>query len=162
MNTRRVLKSTAIFVFLVLLHYSVRPLTGTRVTIDFLVIAVLLLAVRLRPGGAAFVGFATGLITDSLTPLSLGAGGLALTVIGFLASWLKAVFFADNVLLHGMFFFAGKWAYDVLYLLAERRMDAGTLLVQLVVWSPLSALATAVVGVVLILVLRSSLEPQAA
>lgn len=159
---RRLLKSTAVFLLLVLMHYSVRPLTGSRVAIDFLVIAVLLMAVRLRPGGAAFLGFGTGLITDSLTPLSFGAGGLALSVIGFLASWLKAVFFADNVLLHGMFFFAGKWAYDVLYLLAERRMEAGALLTQLVVWSPLSALATAVAGVVLILVLRSSLEPQAA
>lgn len=162
MSWKRFIKSTAIFVLLVALHYTVRPLIGSRVAIDFLVIAILLIAVRLRPGAAAILGCITGLGADSLTPLSFGAGAFALASIAFLASWLKAVFFADNMVLHAVFFFAGKWVYDILYLIAERRMDAGGLLTQLVVWSPLSALATAVAGVVLLIVLRTSLEPQTA
>ncbi len=60
------------FVLLVALHYTVRPLLGWRVSMDFLVIAVLLMAVRVRPGAAAMIGFATGLVADSLTPTSRG------------------------------------------------------------------------------------------
>lgn len=160
MSVKRLLKGTAIFVLLVVLHYSVRPLLGSRVTMDFLVIAVLLLSVRMRPGAAAILGFFSGLVADSLTPLSFGAGALALAVLGYGASWLKAVFFADNVLLHAIFFFAGKWAYDVLYLVAERRIDLGNLPAQLFVWSPLSALATALAGVIIIVMFRTTLEPQ--
>jgi rod shape-determining protein MreD len=162
MTWSRIVKGTGVFLLLVVLHYSVRPLFASRVTMDFLVVAVLLLAVRVRPGVAALLGFATGLVADSLTPLSLGAGALALSVVGFSASRLKAVFFADNVLLHAIFFFAGKWAYDVLYLLAERRTDPGHAMAQIFLWSPLSALATATAGVVIILLFRITLEPQTA
>lgn len=162
MSLKRLLKGTTIFVLLVVLHYSVRPLLGARLTVDFLVIAVLLLSVRMRPGAAAVLGFFSGLVADSLTPLSFGAGALALAVLGYGASWLKAVFFADNVLLHAIFFFVGKWAYDVLYLVAERRIDLGSLPGQLLVWSPLSALATALGGVVIIVMFRTTLESQPA
>ena len=34
-----------------------------------------------------------------------------MTVVGFAASWLKAVFFADNLALNAFFFFLGKWVY---------------------------------------------------
>ena len=47
-----------------------------------------------------------------------GAGALAMSAIGFTASWLKAVFFADDVLLNALFFFLGKWAFDVIFVLA--------------------------------------------
>ena len=107
MSWTRSARAIIAFALLVLLHYTLRPLLGWRTPVDFLVIAVLLSAVRVRPGAAALIGFCTGLVADSLTPSAFGAGALAMTAVGATASWLKAVFFADNVVLHGFFFFVG-------------------------------------------------------
>jgi rod shape-determining protein MreD len=115
---------------------------------------VLLVAVRMRPGFAAFVGFVIGLAADSITPSAFGNGALGLTVVAYLASWLKAVFFADNIALSAMFFFVGKWTFDALYLVSERRLQGPELLVQLLLWSPLAATVTALSGVLLLLLLR--------
>ncbi len=160
MNWRRALALTVAFLILVLLHYTIRPLLGWRASIDFLVIAVLLLSVRMRPGGAALLGFLTGVISDSLTPSTLGAGALAMTVVGFAASWLRAVIFADNVVLHAFFFFVGKWAFDLIYLVLARGATPLELLAQAGVWSPLSAALTAAVGVFVMLAYRITLDPQ--
>lgn len=162
MNAGPFLRSTFVFALLVALHYSVRPLLGWRTGPDFLVIAVLLMAVRMRPGSAALLGFLSGLVADSLAPAAFGAGALAMTAIAFTASWLKAVFFADNVVLHAFFFFVGKWAFDIVYTVAEQRLAARDVLVQLILWSPLAAAVTAIVGVILLVVLRSALEPESA
>jgi len=148
------------FLILVTLHYTVRPLLGWRASIDFLVIAVLLLSVRMRPGAAAALGFITGLVSDSLTPATLGAGALAMSVVGFAASWLRAVIFADNVVLHAFFFFIGKWAFDLIYLVLARGASPLELLAQAGVWSPLSAALTAAAGVFVMLAYRMTLDPQ--
>ena len=123
------LRVTVAVAILVLLHFTLRPLLGWRAPIDFLVIAALLAAVRLRPGMAALLGFVLGLAADALTPSAFGCGALALSAVAFAASWLKAVFFADNLALSALFFFAGKWTFDALYLVAERRVR-GTELVD--------------------------------
>jgi rod shape-determining protein MreD len=153
-------KGIGVFVVLVALHYSIRPLLGTRISVDFLVIAVLLTAVHVRPGVAALIGFATGLVADSLTPLSLGAGALAMSAVGSAASWLKAAVFGDNVVLQAIFLAAGKLAFDFVYLVAERRLAFGDLLVQLLLWSPLSALATGLAGVLVVFAFRISMESR--
>lgn len=158
MSFGRTLRAIIVFVVLVVLHFTLRPLLGWRAPMDFIVIAVLLAAVRMRPGAAALVGFFTGLAADSLTPEAFGAGALALSGLGFAASWLKAVFFADNLAVNAFYFFLGKWAFDFVYLLAERRMGGVELLTQLLLWSPISAALTAVVGVLLLLLLRPMLE----
>jgi rod shape-determining protein MreD len=158
----RTLRAIAAFAILVVLHYTLRPLLGWRAPIDFLVIAVLLASVRVRPGVAALIGLITGLVADSFTPSALGAGALGMTAIAASASWLKAVFFADNIVLHGFFFFVGKWVFDVVYLAAERRVHGAELVTQLLLWSPLAAALTAVAGVVVLLVLRPVLEPSTA
>ena len=158
MNLQRGLRVALVFALLVVLHFFLRPLLGWRVTVDFLLIGVLLLAVRVRPGVAALIGFATGLVADSLTPGSFGAGALAMTIVGFGASWLKAVFFADNVFLHAFFFFIGKWAFDVLYVVAERNRPVYEMASQIALWSPLAAALTAVCGVAVILLFRGMLE----
>jgi rod shape-determining protein MreD len=154
MNIARTAWLVAVFVLLVVLHFTLRPLLAWRAPIDFLVIALLLVAVRARPGVAALAGFALGLLADSLTPESFGAGALAMTAVGFGASWLKAAFFADNILLNGVFIFAGKWAFDVIFLLAERRLQGTALLSQVLLWSPLAAAATAVAGLLVLLTVR--------
>ncbi len=158
MNFQRGGRAIVIFSLLLVLHFFVRPLLPWRVTADFLVIAVLLMSVRVRPGAAAMIGFATGLVSDSLAPTAFGAAALALTLIGFAASWLKAVFFSDNILLHAFFFFIGKWTFDIVYVLAEQQRNATDIVTQLLLWSPLAAGATAVGGLLVLMLFRGMLE----
>jgi rod shape-determining protein MreD len=148
------------FVVLVLLHYTLRPLLGWRVGPDFLIIALLLVAIRVRPGTAAVLGLVMGIVADSLELHAFGAGALAMCCVGFAASWLKAVFFADDMFLNAFFFFAGKWAFDVLFLLAEHRVGGGELLRELLVWSPITAAVTALWGLLTLLILRPILRPS--
>ena len=162
MTTSGTIRLAVAFFVLVLLHFSLRPALGWRAEIDFLLIAVLLAAVRLRPGTASLVGCLVGLVADSLTPNAFGAGALAMTIVAYLASWLKAVFFADNLALNGFFFFAGQWVYEVIYLIAAHQMQGMELLQQTLVWAPLSAAVTAAAGVVLLVLMRPLLEPATA
>lgn len=158
MNWGSIVRGLISFVILVVLNYTLRPLLGWRAPIDFMLIAVLLLSIRVRPGAAAIIGFLVGLIADSLTPDSLGAGAIAMTVVAYTASWLKAVFFADNLALNAFFFFVGKWLFDVIYFVGEQRLSGVELVQQIFLWSPLSAAATAVAGVLLIVMMRPLLE----
>jgi rod shape-determining protein MreD len=82
--------------------------------------------------------------------------------VGYSASWLKAVFFADNLLLNGLFFFLGKWVYELLFLIASRRLHGAEMVMQALVWSPLSAAATALAGIFLLVLLRPLLETSPA
>ena len=155
-----IVKRLGVYILLLALHFTVRPLIGTRISIDFLVIAVLLAAVNVRPGIAAIIGFCTGLIADSLTPLSLGAGAMAMSAVASAASWLKAVVSGDNVMAQTIFLGAGKLAFDIIYLVVEGRLAMDQLLPQLLLWSPLSALATGLAGVLVVFTFRISMESR--
>jgi rod shape-determining protein MreD len=141
-------------VIIVVLHFTLRPLLGWRAPIDFLVIASMLAAVRLRPGVAALLGFVLGLGADALAPSAFGSGALALALVAYAASYLKAVYFADNAALSALFVFAGKWIFDLVYLVSERRVRGAELVVQALLWSPLAATVTAVTALLLFLALR--------
>lgn len=154
MNLMNVLKALTVFIVLVAAHFSIRPLIGGPAPIDFLCLAVLFAAVRVRPGAAAVIGFLCGIGLDSLALEGFGTGALAFTVVAFGASWLKAVFFADNLGLTALFVFLGKWAFDVVYILISGGVPDGQVLVQLLLWSPLSAALTALVGVLLLVLAR--------
>ena len=84
----------------------------------------------------------------------IGAGILAHTCVGYLAAWGKAVFFAESLPVSAGFLFVGTWLRDLLVLVAGGHMTDRTLLWQLSVWSPLKALTTAIVGVVVLLLFR--------
>ncbi|HET7586166.1 MAG TPA: rod shape-determining protein MreD [Gemmatimonadaceae bacterium] len=147
-----------VFVLLLVLHFTIRPLLGWRVEPDFLIIGVLLVAIRVRPGTAALVGFVTGLMVDSLALEHFGAVALATSIVAFSASWLKAVFFADDVVLNAFFFFLGKWALDILLVLIAHRALGGDAVMQVLVWSPLAAMMTALAGLAAIVILRPVLS----
>jgi len=66
------------------------------------------------------------------------------------------------VLLNGFFLFLGKWVYEVVMNVVERRMQGAELLMQILVWSSLSAFVTAVAGVLALMALRPVLETRAA
>lgn len=159
MTTSAGIRTAIAVAIMVVLQYSVRPLLGWRADIDFLTIALLLIAVRVRPGAAAVAGCLFGLITDSVAPQTFGAGALAMTIVGFGASRLKAAFFADNIPLNGAFFFIGRWVFAFVYLLTARTLRGPELLQQLFIWSPLSAATTAICGIALLVLMRPLLEP---
>ena len=162
MNLGAAVRAIITFLIFVVLHYTLRPLLGWRAPMDFLVLALLLGAVRVRPGTAAVLGFIIGLVSDSLAPEALGAGAMAMTVVGFGAAYLKAVFFADNIVLNAFFFFLGKWVFDIIYFLGEQRVHGVELVQQLLLWAPLSAAVTAAAGVLLLFIMRPLLEPSTA
>src|SRR3954470_20972047 len=90
---------------LILLQFTVRSrLGGDRVAPDFLLLALLIYTIRAEPGRSAAAGFLVGLLRDALTRPCFGAGALAHTIVGFLSSWSKAVFFAEHVFLKGCVF----------------------------------------------------------
>ena len=142
-----------ILVGLAVLQFSVRGyLGGDQVAPDFLLLALLIYTIRAQPGRGAVAGFAVGLLRDALTPASFGAGALAHTLVGYLSSWGKAVFFAENVFVNGCLFFAGTWFRNLVVAVASGQLKGTRLWWELLVWSPLQSLTTAVVGM-LVLVL---------
>jgi rod shape-determining protein MreD len=143
------------FALLAALHFYVRPrLWDGRAAPDFLLLALMLVALRARPGIAALTGFIVGTVNDVLTPASFGAGALAHTVVGYLAAWGRAVFFPDNLLVNAGLFAAGVMLRNTLMLLASGT-PAGQLSAGLLVWAPLQALTTAAAGVVILLLFRN-------
>jgi rod shape-determining protein MreD len=125
-----------------------------------MIVALLLGAVRMRPGAAAVYGFILGLVADSLGVTVFGAAALGMSIVGFAASWLKAVFFADNLALNGFFLFVAKWAFDLIFLAVGAMQSSADLVMQIFVWSPLAAAVTAVAGVLVLSVLKPLMEAR--
>jgi rod shape-determining protein MreD len=139
---------------MVLLQFYIRPrLWGPRVSPDFLFVGLMLVALRSSPGIAAVAGFLVGLTGDALTPARFGAGMMANTVVGYFASWSRAMFFADNILVNAAFVGIGLWVRDLLTLLLSGAGDR-PLLAELTVYSPLEALATAAFALLVLLASR--------
>jgi rod shape-determining protein MreD len=160
MNWGSVVRTSICCAILIMLHYTLRPLLGWRAPIDFMLIAALFGAVRMRPGWAAVYGLALGLISDAPGVNGFGAAALGLTLVAYGASWLKAVFFADNLALNAFFLFVGKWIFDMIFVFAGHRLTGSDLVMQILVWSPLSAAVTALAGSVALTMLRPLMEPR--
>jgi rod shape-determining protein MreD len=131
---------------LLLLHHTVRPLLGWRIEVDWQVIALVLVALRSRPGIAALVGFVLGIVMDAMVPAALGAAALVLTLVGYAAARFRAGFFGASVLLGTVIIGLGKFLSDVAVVVAEGRLRGVGFAAQVGLWSPLSAALTAMVG----------------
>jgi rod shape-determining protein MreD len=112
----------------------------------------MLFAMRSSPGVAAIAGFVVGLTADALTPAQFGAAALAHTVVAYLASWGRAVFFADNLLVNAAFVAVGLWIRDLLVLALSG--SGRPLVVELALYSPLQALTSALFALLVLLVFR--------
>lgn len=153
------LKLAAALLLLVAAHLALRPrFAPSRFAPDLVLVALLFLAIRTRPGTGAVVGFVVGLLADAVSPTTFGAGAFALTIVGYLAGWLKAVVFADNLLVNALFVFAASWVRDILQVLASNQLRGGALGKQLLLFSPAAALSTAAAAIVALLVLRGWLR----
>jgi rod shape-determining protein MreD len=148
------LQLALVLVLLVALQFYVRPrLLGSHTSPDFLFVGLMLYAMRSGPGASALAGFLVGLAADSLTPARFGAGALAHTVVGYLASWGRAVFFADNLLVNAAFVAVGLWLRDILVLAASGTGEQSAL-AEIVLYSPLQALTSALFALVVLVTFR--------
>lgn len=150
----------AILAGLVVLHFTVRDHLGSaRVAPDFLLLALLMYTIRAAPGRSAAAGFVVGVLGDALSPASFGAGALAHTLVAYLSSWAKAVFFAENVLVNGGIFFGGTWVRNAIVVLASGQLKGAALTWELVLWAPLQALTTALAGMFVLWIFGRWLSP---
>jgi rod shape-determining protein MreD len=152
---KRPLGLVVVLALLAVAHFALRPRLGDpRFAPDFLLVALLVLAIRVRPMAGAIAGFALGLLTDAVAPSAFGAATLALTTVGYLSGWLRTVVFADNLLVTVLFVFAAAWFRDAVEVLVARQLAGGALAWQLLAYSPLAAFATALAAAVTLVVFR--------
>jgi rod shape-determining protein MreD len=157
MSPQRVSRVQLLMVMMVLLvlQFYVRPRLGNaRLSPDFLLIGLMLFAMRSGAGAGAFAGFLIGLIEDTLTPARFGAGALAHTLVGYFAAWGRAVFFADNMLVNAGFVAVGLWFRDLIVLVTSGT-EHRQLLTELTIYSPLQALTTAGFALLVLITFRS-------
>jgi rod shape-determining protein MreD len=148
----------AVLALLVVLHFALRPRLGApAVAPDFLMLALLLYAIRSRPGTGALAGFLVGLVGDAVAPARVGAGALAHTVVGYMAAWGRAVFFPDNLFVNGLVIALGVWLRNAILLVASGP-SAGGLTMDLLVWSPLQAITTAITAAVVLVLFQRWLD----
>ncbi len=148
----------AVLGLLAVLQFAVRPRLGyPAIAPDFLLLALMLYAIRRRPGTAAVAGFLVGLVGDAVTPARVGAGALAHTLVGYLAAWGRAVFFPDNLFINGVVIALGVWIRNAVQLIASGTPTGG-LTVQLFVWAPLQALTTALMAALVLVLFQRWLD----
>ncbi len=124
-----------------------RFVVGGSAAIDLVLVAVVAVALTIGPVGGMLAGSAAGLIQDSLASGVVGIGGLAKTIVGFLAGAFgqqfivtaalpRLVIFVAATLLHGAVFMG-------LYYVLDIRVFPSP-------WKPLAAqaLGNALVGIV--------------
>jgi rod shape-determining protein MreD len=157
------LRLAVVLGLLAVLHFALRPWLGSpRVAPDFLLLALMVYAIGARPGNAAIAGFLIGALSDSLLPVAFGSAMLAYAVVGYLAAWGKAVFFAENPMVAGAFFFCGVVVRDLLVLIWGGHAGGTSMIWQLGVWTPLQGLTTAFAGILTLLVFHRWLHVRVA
>ena len=132
---------------LVVLHFVLRVGLGLGVLApDLLVIALLLAARRMRPGGAAGLGFVLGVLEGSANPTVFGAASLALSIVGYLGSRSREWLAGDDPVTMVAYFFVGTLLYEALLYLLLAVMGAGGSAMALAIPALFASLYAAAVG----------------
>jgi cell shape-determining protein MreD len=115
-------------------HWSVAP--------NLLVGALLLAALWLRAGYAAFLGFSLGVLESAMGLEGMGTIALVLTLLGYAAARSRDLLFADARYYTVIYLFFGTWLGEIGLMAAT---PGGMNVLGALVLAPLSAFATAVV-----------------
>jgi rod shape-determining protein MreD len=132
---------------LVVLHFVLRVGLGLGVLApDLLVVALLLASRRMRPGGAAGLGYLLGLLEGSANPTVFGAASLALTVVGYLGSRSREWLAGDDPVTMVAYFFVGTLLYEAMLYVLLAVMGAGGSPMALAIPALFASLYAAAVG----------------
>ena len=132
-----------VVVGLLLLHFALyRYFVRWPAMPNFLVGGLLLTALRVRAGYAAFVGFGLGVLEAAMGLEGLGTISIVLAVIAFFGARSRDLLFADARHYVFIYLFVGTWVSELALMLA---MPGGPSLAAGFVLAPVSALGTALV-----------------
>jgi rod shape-determining protein MreD len=142
---------------LVLAHFIVHVAIGLELRLlpDFLTIAVLLSARRVRAPAAAGIGLAFGLLEDALALTGFGARAVAMAVIAFFGARSRDLFEGESVMFLAFYLFLGKWVRDAIVYLLTMATARGDVVTNLLVDGPIAALITAAAGTIAFLIYRA-------
>jgi rod shape-determining protein MreD len=130
---------------LTFLHFALSPVFDSwYASPNLLVCAVLIAARELRPGTAATVGFALGLLEDAMAVSFFGLATLLLVLVGYIGSLTRDFFIGEERLFMGTYLFWGTWIYEAASFLLMG--GGGDSLSYILLRMPLDALATGAVG----------------
>ncbi len=133
--------SWAVIAILVVLHFAFHPLWSQWPAGPNLLLGGLLLgALMMRPARAAALGFGFGVLEASMSLGALGPTILVLALGGYVASWLRTVFYSDPARFTPPLLVFGVWGMEVTLMLVS---GGGATALELVVYSALSAVGTA-------------------
>jgi rod shape-determining protein MreD len=124
-----------------------RFVVGGSAAIDLVLVAVIGVALTTGPVGGMLAGSAAGLIQDALSSGVVGIGGLAKTIVGFLAGAFGQQFIVTAALPRLVLFIAGTLLHGAVFMGLYYVLD---LRVFQSPWKPLAAqaLGNALVGII--------------
>jgi rod shape-determining protein MreD len=135
---------------LILVHLIVHVGFGVGVGApDLFTLAVLIVARDTHMALAALLGLGLGLLDDAQGLVAFGAHGLALALVGALASRTRDLFVGESVFFVASYLLVGKWARDLLHWLLAGADNRGAFTETVLVEGGLGALYVAAVGLFL-------------
>jgi len=140
---RGVSPDAILVVVLILIHFTLYGVFVRWPAMPNLLIGGLLLAaLRIRSGYAAFLGFLLGVLEAAMGLEGMGTISLVLTVVGYVAARSRDLLFADARYFVPIYLFAGTWIAEMALMLA---MPGGPGVLAALVLAPVSAVSTALV-----------------
>jgi rod shape-determining protein MreD len=106
----------AVAVALVLQTTLARFFVRSSVALDFVLVVVVYVALTLGPSAGLLTGALAGLIQDALSTSLIGIGGLAKTLVGFLAGIVGTQFIVVHSLPRFVVFFAATVVHAVVFM----------------------------------------------
>ena len=127
-----------------------RFLIGGSAAVDLVLVAVIAVALTIGPVGGMLAGTAAGLIQDALSSGVVGIGGLAKTIVGFLAGAFGQQFIVTAALPRLVIFMAGTVLHGAVFMGLYYFLPEGAHREFPSPWKPLlaQALSNALVGII--------------
>ena len=124
-----------------------RFVVGGSTAVDLVLVAVVAVALTIGPVGGMLAGTAAGLIQDALSSGVIGIGGLAKTIVGFLAGAFGQQFIVTAALPRLVIFVAATVLHGAVFMGLYTVLDIREFQAP---WKPLAAqaLGNALVGIV--------------
>jgi rod shape-determining protein MreD len=130
-----------------------RFLAGRTIAVDLVLVSIVYVALTRGPAGGLLTGCVAGLIQDALTSGVIGVGGIAKTIVGFLAGALGQQFIITAAVPRILMFAAATGLHAAIFMGLYQAIGRGSFQAS-VASIGVQALANAVVGILAFIVIE--------